>query len=133
MDEIVSKEPQRNLLIAHFGNGDESDQTLITSYAKKFGQVVRITIFPGISYGHMEFESVEAAARMMADIDRENVKTLKDENGKDRQLALFYTTLESDELKNKATVDFPVSVNAQTNSIPGLYVYDEFISEGNFQ
>jgi hypothetical protein len=36
----------------------------------------------------------------------------------------------NDDLKNKATVDFPCSSLAQTNSIPGLYVYDNFISEG---
>lgn len=32
-------------------------------------------------------------------------------------------------MKNKATVDFPTSYQAKTGSIPGLYVYDNFITE----
>ena len=66
---------------------------------------------------------------MLADLEAENVKVLQ-QGGKERHLAIFNTPLEYDELKNKATVDFPCSVIAETGSIPGLYVYDNFITEG---
>ena len=63
-------------LVAHFGNGDEDDQTLIQTYASSFGQLSRITIFPGISYGHLEFQRAEEGAKMLADLEAENVKVL---------------------------------------------------------
>lgn len=68
---------------------------------------------------------------MLADLEAENVKVLS-QRGKERHLAIFNTPLEYDELKNKATVDFPCSFIAETGSIPGLYVYDNFITEGKF-
>ena len=63
-------------LVAHFGNGDEDDQTLIQSYASQFGKLNSITIFPGISYGHIEFSDPESGARMMSNFDAENIKVL---------------------------------------------------------
>ena len=67
--------------------------------------------------------------KLMSDLDADNVKVLQ-QGGKERHLAIFNTPLKYDELKNKATVDFPCSTLAVTNAIPGLYVYDDFISEG---
>lgn len=58
MEEIVSKEPTTKILVAHFGNGDEDDQTIVSEYCRRFGEVKRISIFPGISYGHLEFANV---------------------------------------------------------------------------
>ena len=58
LDELVTPKGQPatpRFLVAHFGNGDEDDQNLIQTYASQFGVVSRITIFPGISYGHIEF------------------------------------------------------------------------------
>lgn len=68
-------------------------------------------------------------------MDADNIKTLQDNSrvGKERQVVFFFTTLGFDELKNKATVDFPSSEYAKTGSIPGLYVYDEFITEGKLR
>jgi hypothetical protein len=62
-------------LVAHFGNGDENDQTLIQSYASQFGELKSITIFPGISYGHLEFKDVNDGIKMMSDVS-ENIKVL---------------------------------------------------------
>lgn len=78
MEEVVSRDspPTNQFLVAHFGNGDEDDQTLIQEYARKFGDIARITIFPGISYGHIEFKEEAAASKMIADFDSENVKVL---------------------------------------------------------
>jgi hypothetical protein len=77
----------------------------------------------------MEFADVDSAVRLLKDLDADNIKVLQ-QHQKERHLAIFNTHLNYDELKNKATVDFPCSTLAQTGSIPGLYVYDEFITEG---
>ncbi len=45
---------------------------------------------------------------MIDDFDSENIKVIMVQ-GKERHLALFKTKLGFDELKNKATVDFPCS------------------------
>jgi hypothetical protein len=68
--------PTNRFLVAHFGNGDEDDQNLISEYCSKFGTLKHITIFPGISYGHIEFDNVEAGALMMKDLDTDNIKVL---------------------------------------------------------
>ena len=78
MEEIVSKkEPTERLLVAHFGNGDEDDQSMISEYAKRFGEIGEITILPGISYGHLQMKDVETAQRLMGDLDADNVKVLQ--------------------------------------------------------
>jgi RNA recognition motif-containing protein len=56
-------------LVAHFGNGDEDDQTLISEYFSQFGLIKTITIFPGISYGFVEYENPESAVLIMKDLD----------------------------------------------------------------
>ena len=119
------------MFVSHFGNGDEEDQNQIYKYCSRFGQVAKITIFPGTSYGHIEMDSAESVSRIMQDMDAPNVKTLKF-YGKDRYVAFFPTPVRFEELKNKATVDFPQSTLAVTGIIPGLFVYDDFITEGKF-
>ena len=100
------------MLVAHFGNGDEDDQTLISDYAKKFGELIRITIYPGVPYGHLEYSSPDGVLRLLADTDSENVKVFALEKGKEKHLAIFPTNLGHDELKNRSTVDFPCSTVA---------------------
>jgi hypothetical protein len=56
-------------LVAHFGNGDEDDQTLISEYFSQFGLIKTITIFPGISYGFVKYENPESAVLIMKDLD----------------------------------------------------------------
>lgn len=80
------------MLVAHFGNGDEDDQTLVSQYAGRFGKLARITIFPGLSYGHLEFESSDAVTSLMSDMDAQNVKSIT-HAGKERHLVFFPTPL----------------------------------------
>ena len=64
IEELVVKKgelPTERFLIAHFGNGDEDDQKLISEYFSRFGAIKVITIFPGISYGFLEYQAVESA------------------------------------------------------------------------
>lgn len=65
----------------------------------------------------------------MGDMDFENIKVLKF-YGKDRHITFYYTTVGFNELRKQATVDVPDAKYAKTNLIQGLYVYDEFITEG---
>mmetsp|Transcript_17078 Transcript_17078/g.20219 ORF Transcript_17078/g.20219 Transcript_17078/m.20219 type:complete len:131 (+) Transcript_17078:66-458(+) len=46
-----------------------------------------------------------------------------------RVLAFFYTTLEKEDLKKSAIVDFPDARPAFTGAIPGLYILDDFVNE----
>lgn len=70
-DQLFSvHEPTQYLLITHFGNGDEIDQsvlhdTLATSAKENGGKLKALTIFPGCNYGHCEFESANTAALVM--------------------------------------------------------------------
>lgn len=66
---------------------------------------------------------------MMKDLDQDNIKVLTQDK-KERHLAILNTVLQDQDLKNKATIDFPTSYTAKTGSIPGLFVYDNFITEG---
>jgi hypothetical protein len=80
LEDIVIKKGDptvtERFLVAHFGNGDEDDQTLISDYFSQFGVIKRITIFPGISYGFVEYESPESSIKIMKDLDQENIKVL---------------------------------------------------------
>ena len=96
LEEIVSKKGEaltERFLVAHFGNGDEDDQNLIREYLSQFGDIKRITIFPGISYGYVEYESPEAAIKMMKDLDQDSIKVLTQDK-KERHLAIFNTVLQ---------------------------------------
>lgn len=46
-----------------------------------------------------------------------------------RTLAFFHTSLTKDDLKKNAVVDFPEAVVARTGAIPGLYIFDDFVTD----
>lgn len=46
-----------------------------------------------------------------------------------RILAFFYTTLQKEDLKKSSIVDFPDAKVAHTGAIPGLYIFDDLVSE----
>ena len=46
-----------------------------------------------------------------------------------RVLCFFYTTLQKKDLKKSSIVDFPDAQIARTGAIPGLYIFDNFVSE----
>ena len=61
-EELFSQEPTLQMFVAHFGNGDETDQDLVLSYVKEkagLDAVEEITILPGINYGHFVLNSLE--------------------------------------------------------------------------
>ena len=47
----------------------------------------------------------------------------------DRTVVFFYTPLKCSELKKSVNIEVPISEIASSGSIPGLYIYDNFISE----
>lgn len=61
-EEIFSEHPTLNLWCYHFGNGDEEDQIRIKNYFEKnFGEGVKVIIYPGISYGLIQLNSLDIA------------------------------------------------------------------------
>jgi hypothetical protein len=44
-------------------------------------------------------------------------------------LAFFHTTLGKDNLKRHQLINFPSASIAKTNSIPGLYIFENFVSQ----
>ena len=65
----------------------------------------------------------------MKDMDSENIKTLKF-YGKERVITFFYTPITFHELRKSTQVDVPDAEVAHDGALPGLYVYDNFITEG---
>ena len=87
-----------------------------------------ISIFPGTNYGHVSFKSASDAEKVMEQMDGQNVKNLKF-YGKERVVVFLYTKFEGKDLRKNASIDVPNAEFAKTNSLPGLYVFDEFITE----
>jgi hypothetical protein len=58
IEELISAEAKsRQVLVVHFGNGDEHDEASVYDYVSQFGKVEDIAIYPGINYGHISFET----------------------------------------------------------------------------
>lgn len=74
-------------------------------------------------------DSVESAQKLMNDMDAENIKILKF-YGKDRYITFYYTPITFEELRKQSTVDVPDAHYAKNNLMQGLYVFDDFITEG---
>jgi len=102
-NEIISQEPTKTMLVTHFGNGDEIDQNVIQDFcAEKGGPLLSLTIFPGINYGHLEFEKLEDAKNMMdTAMDSPNCANIEfpGSDNKERTVVFFYTPFKCSQLK----------------------------------
>ena len=83
-----------------------------------------ITIIPGNNYGHVELLSEIESKVVMSSLIANNAVIV----GK-RVLVFFCTSIEKDGLRKQEVVDFPDATVAKTGSLPGLYVFDDFVSE----
>ncbi len=45
-----------------------------------------------------------------------------------RTLVFFHTSICKENLKRQTLIDFPNALIAKTNSIPGLYIYNDFVT-----
>ena len=94
-----------------------------------------MTIFPGCNYGHVEFKELASAQKLMSEsMDTPNCVNMRfpeTENipNTDRVVVFFYTPLKANELKKSENIEIPDAEVAETGSIPGLYVIDDFITE----
>lgn len=116
------------LLVTHFGNGDETDQDVLARYLQPFGSVQTLTVLPGTNYAHVQFHKVESSIALFEHLKVE-CKHANVAQVDDRYLVFFNTHLEKEKLKRHQIINFPDSVHAQSGSIPGLYIFDEFISK----
>lgn len=79
---------------------------------------------PGTNYGHLVLDSPETATKV--------IKSLMDANAtlyNKRTLVFFHTKLSKDDLKKNAVVDFPEAKVATSGAIPGLFIFDDFVTE----
>jgi alkylated DNA repair protein alkB family protein 8 len=131
--EIFSKTIQNKLWIYHFGNGDEDDQKSIKEYfTNKFGSnKIKIYIFPGISYGFLEFEDLSVLEKIpisgMIDKTYPFYDFSIDFASGHRKIFAFYSNISLNEVKENNTSTFPIA--SFHIDIPGLYIMDDFITE----
>lgn len=124
--------PSKYMLVTHFGNGDQVDQDVLQEYFEaKDVSVKQLTIFPGINYGHIEFEDEGNAERLMKGLEAQNTVNLAftGSDNPNRTVVFFYTPCECSHLKKSENVDIAAAEVARTGAIPGLYVYDEIITK----
>ena len=57
--------------MTHFGNGDETDQSLVLDFCKRFGSVSSLTVLPGTNYAHIEFSDTAASIELAKSIKSE--------------------------------------------------------------
>jgi len=99
---------------------------------KNGGALQNLTIFPGINYGHLEFKNIESATKLMTEaMDSPNCAniTFPDSQNPDRTVVFFYTPLKLSDLKKSENIEISMAPMAKTGIIPGLYVWDDFITE----
>ena len=123
--KMISDTPTKNLFCFYFGNGDEEDQTVLLDFCSKFGTITKITLFPGLNYGFVEFETVQIAIDLINSLTNKQFIDLKF-YGKDRTCFFQYSKLEYDQLEKFKDMEFPDATNSVT--IPGLHVIDDFIT-----
>jgi hypothetical protein len=58
IEQLFTTKISNYLWVYHFGNGDEDDQIGLYKHFSQFGPC-KVYVFPGISYGYLEFENIE--------------------------------------------------------------------------
>lgn len=146
--EIFSSEPSTSIWIYHFGNGDEDDQKWIKEYFNSFGEC-KVFMFPGISYGFIEFKEIKDAEKIIHASDEAEIKPESNLNPKgsnfpikptythsehdikfssgERKVFVFYSKIPLIEVNENNNSTFPIA--SYKIDIQGLYVIDDFISE----
>jgi hypothetical protein len=131
-DQLTTETATGRMLVTHFGNGDETDQTLVLNYCRKFGSVSSLTVLPGTNYAHVEFAeaaaSLELANSIKSEAKQQNVIQIGD-----RYLVFFHTTITKDNLKRHELFNFPNASAAKSGMIPGLYIFNDFITQDEEQ
>ena len=126
IDDLICKEPTNKLFVFHFGNGDEEDQRVLMEYAKKFGPIDAIPLFPGLNYGFIEYPEVQQAIDLVDSLEDKKFIDLEFYEKK-RTCCFQYSKVEYDQLDKFKTMEFPDS--SYDVDIPGLYVVEDFLSD----
>ena len=69
-------------------------------------------------------DSPESAKRVIASLQDANATLFNK-----RTLVFFHTPLTKDDLKKNAVVDFPEALVATTGAIPGLFIFENFVTD----
>lgn len=124
--DMISELPTKNLFVFYFGNGDEEDQNVLLNFCSQFGKVEKITLFPGLNYGFIEYDKIESASALFETLVNKLFVDLKF-YGKERTCFFQYSKLEYDQLDKFKVLEFPDATTQVT--IPGLIVINDFVSK----
>ena len=118
-EEIISNIPTFNCFIYHYGNGDEDDQFGLENF---FKEKCKIHIFPGISYGFIQFENIPKFEM------KDNIVSFKINFPQGERIVLIlYSKININQVIPNSNSNFPVA--KMTHNIPGLLILNDFISE----
>lgn len=124
-DQIISQTPSRNMLVFHFGVGEEPDYLTLQKYLEKYGPC-KIQLFPVKNYAFVQFESEQQAIALIQEQTAfENIRySILNYPNKPRPTFFYYSKLE--QCKSNVN-DIP---NARFDvKVPGLTLIKDFLTE----
>lgn len=129
-EQLSKEQPTGLMFITHFGNGDELDQELILKVLTQFGSVLSLTVLPGTNYAHAQMASADEAARVFQWVEEQSAEAKQTNvlQVDTRFLVFFHTEITRDKLKRHEIINFPDSVKAKSGAIPGLYIFEDFVT-----
>lgn len=127
--DLVCETTTKNIIIIHFGPGDDIDFFSISKYIDNFTNEYLLEVYPGYCYAVAEFKSTEDTKKLIDSTKGESV-VINYEN-QARNTFIYYTPLAFDEFKvRKTLLEYQTSqVNAlkTPNLVDGLQIYNNFI------
>lgn len=159
--ELVTQELTKNFIVLHFGLGIEQDYDSIQKFLCDIGEMegeFQIDIYPGYSYGFLEFSSLGDSEKLVAKLHslyqeedfkvQENFKNLEklklhdselfkrtvllDFEGKQRNVFFFSTNLSKDDIvcgNQKENSLQSASRDCKQYEKIGLYLFENIITE----
>jgi len=125
-DEIISETPTRNLIVAHFGNGDQHDQDVLFEIFAEYGEIEHLFLFPAMDYGMLCFKDVESAQKAVEGSTNGSYEGKLGESGT-RYIFVWYSQLEYHQLKKFHADTLPSA--ERSVDIPGIDVIENFVTE----
>ncbi|KAL4508572.1 hypothetical protein ABPG72_003876 [Tetrahymena utriculariae] len=132
-EELFSfKEATSNLFVLHFGIGEEVDYVTVKDYVNSVAGTHKLTVFPGLGYGYIQFDDVKKAEQTINSLERfeqiENChyKEMTYEK-KTRPTLFLYAHCKLTDICQNKNNDFPEA--SRKVDAPGLLFQEEFITQ----
>lgn len=137
--EIFSPVPCENLWVYHFGDGDADDQIIIKEYMEATYGECMVYIFPGISYGFINFKNISDAIKLSPSESEEDTKNPKTKilssphkiifSTGERTIYTFYSKIPFEQVDQNHTSNFPIASFYEEGVLPGIHLINDFITE----